>query len=233
VAMTLMGGPFAGSSGGSYNMAAPTAAPNANPVKPGGINALGQGSQPGPAVQERAAGPKNAGGKGMDPLAERSRFAGAQYSMARELANGQPDAAVKIAARFWNARVPVNYSKELEIAGETRRYSNGNVTVTIGPTGAHDASNLISTTGYEVGVHVRQARLGNWAPSSNNIANAVNEIEGYDFEIANAGRTGISANELGQLRQFRSEFYDVIRGTPYQARVNAGNYQLFSQDVVQ
>jgi RHS repeat-associated protein len=55
VAMTLTGGPFGGSAGGSYGVAAPTAAPNANPVKPGGINALGQGSQPGPAVQERPA----------------------------------------------------------------------------------------------------------------------------------------------------------------------------------
>jgi RHS repeat-associated protein len=64
VAMTLMGGPFGGSSGGSYNVAAPTAAPNANPVKPGGINALGQGSQPGPSranPESMAAGAKNAG----------------------------------------------------------------------------------------------------------------------------------------------------------------------------
>jgi RHS repeat-associated protein len=53
VAMTLTGSPFGGSSGGSYGVAAPSGTPNANPVKPGGTNAVGQGSPPGP-VQERA-----------------------------------------------------------------------------------------------------------------------------------------------------------------------------------
>jgi RHS repeat-associated protein len=49
---TLAGNPFQGSSGGSFNVAAPSGAPNASPVKPGGTQAVGQQSPPG-AMQER------------------------------------------------------------------------------------------------------------------------------------------------------------------------------------
>jgi hypothetical protein len=43
---TLAGNPFQGSSGGSFSVAAPSGAPNASPVKPGGTNAVGQGRPP-------------------------------------------------------------------------------------------------------------------------------------------------------------------------------------------
>jgi len=52
---TLLANPFVGSSGGTYGAAAPSGAQNSNPVKPGGMNAVGQGRPPGAAaVQERA-----------------------------------------------------------------------------------------------------------------------------------------------------------------------------------
>jgi RHS repeat-associated protein len=51
---TLLANPFVGSSGGTYGAAAPSGAQNSNPVKPGGMNAVGQGRPPGAAaVQER------------------------------------------------------------------------------------------------------------------------------------------------------------------------------------
>jgi RHS repeat-associated protein len=66
---TLLGNPFGGSSGGSFNLAAPSGTPNASPVKPGGTNAVGQGSPP-RVVQEGGFAPQGAApGAGASPQA--------------------------------------------------------------------------------------------------------------------------------------------------------------------
>lgn len=46
VAGTLAGNPFGGSAGGTQSLAAPSGAASSSPVKPGGTNAVGQGSAP-------------------------------------------------------------------------------------------------------------------------------------------------------------------------------------------
>jgi hypothetical protein len=62
--------PFQGSQDGSFSLAAPSGAPNASPVRPGGTNAVGQGSQPGPAMQERRMAAAQTAAMQSDPVAE-------------------------------------------------------------------------------------------------------------------------------------------------------------------
>jgi hypothetical protein len=76
---------------------------------------------------------------------------------------------------------------------------------------------------------VLQAQSGNWAPRTDAWGYAVNELEGYDWEIRESGRTGLSGDDLASVRQLRSQYYEEIRGTPYQSRVDGGNYQLVTK----
>ena len=171
-----------------------------------------------------------------NPLSDRSRFAGTEYALNRALRGPDRDLdrAVEIAARFWGIgrRIPVGYSpSQSDAAGTNFWPDTGALTIELGPTGASSARVLLSTM-YHERIHIAQARAGNWSARSRRWAVAVNELEAYDAELAISKRLGLSAEETSVVQDFRSQYYEEVRGTQYQPNVDRGDYRIDPEDLI-
>lgn len=101
--------------------------------------------------------------------------------------------------------------------------SGKKVKVTLGEPAFTTPGWLASTKLHEIVGHGGQAASDHWYRSDK--GNALNEIEAYDLEIKNAETTGLSKDEIDELKKRRQEYYDELSDAN-KAKVDKGNYVL-------
>jgi len=97
----------------------------------------------------------------------------------------------------------LTYSPELEIDGKTHQGGS----VEIGDSAFNSPGWLASTIGHEA-LHAKQLNEGRWYTDST--GTALNEVEAYDCELANAEQNGLSAAEIEAVRARRAESLDGL-----------------------
>lgn len=108
------------------------------------------------------------------------------------------------------------------VSGEAVATKDG--TVRVGDEAFRDAAWLGSSLGHEIEIHVNeQAMKGNWYTGA--IGTPLQEVQAYDYEIANADRYGTTKENLEDLEKRRAEHYDQLPDE-YQKRVDAGDYTM-------
>ena len=108
--------------------------------------------------------------------------------------------------------------------GATILDRDGTVRVQIGDLAFASAGWLGSTIAHEVEVHVnRQIAMGRHAPASDEEGASIEEIEAYDFEIANQARFGVQPDEEKLVHRRRMAFYLKLQ-SENRSRVDSGVY---------
>ncbi len=101
---------------------------------------------------------------------------------------------------------------------------DGTVRVEIGDLAFGSAAELGSTIGHEVEVHVnRQIAKGVHYPMSDEQGWLIQELEAYDYELANKDRYGLSADEVNVLKTRRAIFYRRLQWD-HRQRADVGKY---------
>jgi len=94
--------------------------------------------------------------------------------------------------------------------------------VVLGPRAYNSEGWLASTVGHEL-VHVDQIMMGNLVADPSSATNNINEIEAYDWELANSRRLGLTPTEISTLQSMRGAY--VFRADPYYITQSIeGNY---------
>jgi hypothetical protein len=175
-------------------------------------------------------------------LQDRSRLAGVQYAISRQLHSGNVEGAIETARNFWgiNPRVRIRPDPELRddfgrlmYAATTYYPTTGAATITIGAPATTDARSLLSTLLHE-NVHVTQGQgtPTNWAPRSRPTARAVNELEAFRAERNISSSLGLTEGHVRAIDAGVDYNESLIVGTEYESRVARRNYQLFDSDVI-
>lgn len=110
------------------------------------------------------------------------------------------------------------------VSGEGLSSSDG--TVTIGDDAFKDPAWLGSSIGHESEAHVnKQGAQGKWYTGPE--GTAIQEVQAYDYEIANADRYGTSPENLAELKRRRNAYYNQL-SDQYKQRVNGNppNYDM-------
>jgi hypothetical protein len=111
-----------------------------------------------------------------------------------------------------------------EREGATFLDRDGTLRVVIGDKAFRSPAWLGSTIAHEVEVHVnRQIAKGRRASASDEEGTSIEEVEAYDFELANQARFGMHADEGKLVRQRRMAFYRTLQ-YENRRRVDAGVY---------
>jgi WXG100 family type VII secretion target len=103
-------------------------------------------------------------------------------------------------------------------SGEGETSKDG--TVTIGDAAYSSPGWLASSVGHEA-LHARQSTGGRWYTDKDGAA--LNEVEAYDWEIANADSNGLSRAEVAELTKRRKAYYDTMSAA-VKARADRGVY---------
>ena len=171
-------------------------------------------------------------------LADRSRFAGTEYDIARKL-HGRGGAidragALKIANRFWGApKVQSIYDHTVEgYAVIVRTRGSGALAISYGTKSFQSPRTLISSVYHESIVNGGHARAGNCAREDTK-GNDINEIEAYSAELRLAPLTGINQGEIDELSGLRQEYYDDLFGSSLQGQVDKGDFSVPKGDLAQ
>ena len=108
------------------------------------------------------------------------------------------------------------------VSGEAVTSKDGSVRV--GDEAFRDAGWLGSSLGHEIEIHVNeQAEKGNWYTGA--MGTALQEVQAYDYEIANADRYGTTKENLEDLEKRREDNYNQL-SDEYKKRADAGNYEM-------
>jgi uncharacterized Zn-binding protein involved in type VI secretion len=87
---------------------------------------------------------------------------------------------------------------------------------------------LGSSIAHETEVHVNeQAKKGKWYTGKQ--GTAIQEVQAYDHEIANARKYGLTDSEVNDLKKRRKRDYDEL-DPEYQKRADKGNYDMKKGD---
>ncbi len=110
-----------------------------------------------------------------------------------------------------NVPLGVHYSTQGDMRyreGVTYFDQDGTIRVEIGDEAFRSAAELGSTIGHEVEVHVnRQIVQQVFYPPSDEQGTLIQEVEAYDYELANADRYGLSPDEVKLLQRRRAIHY--------------------------
>jgi hypothetical protein len=104
--------------------------------------------------------------------------------------------------------------------------SGGKVEVTLGKKTFSSPGWLASTELHEMVAHGDQAAQGRWYVDAQ--GSALNEVEAYDLELANAAATGLTNAEIAKLQEARKEEYDTL-STANKKQADRGDYRLANQ----
>ena len=108
------------------------------------------------------------------------------------------------------------------VSGEAETSSDG--TVRVGDDAFASPGWLGSSLAHETEVHVnKQAEKGNWYLGAQ--GTALQEVEAYDHEIANAKKFGLTDTEIKELEKRRSSHYDELE-PDYKKRADKGIYTM-------
>ncbi|HJX83946.1 MAG TPA: hypothetical protein VJ723_06350, partial [Candidatus Angelobacter sp.] len=135
--------------------------------------------------------------------------------------------AIELADKYYkipqdNADGDPEYVPGTEGEGESSR-SGKKVKVALGEDTFTTPGWLASTKLHEIVGHGGQAASDRWYEDPK--GNAINEIEAYDLEIKNADKTGLSKDEIEELKKRRKEYYDTL-SEANQNKVDKGDYTL-------
>jgi len=143
--------------------------------------------------------------------ARRSRYRELQLRCARvkQVAIARAIEAYNIDVR--NIPLGVHYSMHGDMRdreGATYLDQDGTIRVEIGDQAFRSAAQLGSTIGHEVEVHVnRQILQQVFYPPSDEQGTLIQEVEAYDYELANTDRYGLSPDEVKLLKRRRAIHY--------------------------
>ena len=150
---------------------------------------------------------------GVDPQApaRRSRYGELQLRCARVKQAAIARAIVAYNIDVRNVPFGVHYSMHGDMGqreGATYLDQDGTIRVEIGNGAFRSAAELGSTIGHEVEVHVnRQIVQQVFYPASDEQGTLIQEVEAYDYELANADRYGLSPDEVKLLKRRRAIHY--------------------------
>ena len=155
---------------------------------------------------------------------ENGPVAQCQADIQREIDNFHKQAAIDMAIRHYDIDISnakkVKYDKNH--VGDAEALSNG--VVKVGEASLLSPGWLASSIAHETEVHINnQLEKGKWYEGPQ--GTALQEVEAYDFEIANADRFGLTDAEVERLKKRRKEYYDKL--TPeYQKKADSGDYTM-------
>jgi RHS repeat-associated protein len=164
----------------------------------------------------------NYGGVDSGQIPSSSKIAEVSDAMAK----GDRPLAIRLAADAWGITGAANATYNPFISPKRAGNTTPTGTVQIGPSAFVDpltnmprsAGFLASTLAHEA-VHVHQVNTGNYAQTGT-VGEKVNEIEGYDRELRELPRFGMSPTEIQQTRALRNDLYgDVIKDSFYRSRI--------------
>ena len=108
------------------------------------------------------------------------------------------------------------------VSGEASTSKDGKVSV--GDAAFSSPGWLASSAAHETEVHVnKQGKAGKWYTGT--MGTAIQEVQAYDHEIANAHKYNLTEAEIKDLKKRRKEHYDQLNGD-YKTRADAGNYDM-------
>lgn len=157
-----------------------------------------------------------------------ARAAAAKAAAVREVQDlidkGDKQQAIDKALKAFNIDTSKTKSTTYDatVSGEAVTSKDG--TVKVGDEAFRDAGWLGSSLGHETEVHVnQQADQGKWYTGA--IGTPLQEVQAYDYEIANADRYGTTAANLQDLQNRRDGYYNQLPAD-YKTRADAGNYDM-------
>lgn len=115
-----------------------------------------------------------------------------------------------------------HYDPALDYNGSAEKQGN-KVEVTLGAETFKSPAWLASTQLHELVGHGTQAASGRWYEDAQ--GSALNEVEAYDLELANAAATGLTNGEINKLKKARQEEYEKLNAAN-QAKADKGDYTL-------
>lgn len=138
---------------------------------------------------------------------------------------GDRDAAIQEASRLYNIDTsavngPIRFDQSISGEGVT---SVGG-TVKIGADAFTSPGWLASSIGHEA-LHARQLKEGRWDRKDTPQGIAINEVEGYDWEINHAVQNGLNQQDVATLKHRREQHYQRLSDTN-KHRIDQGNYTL-------
>ncbi|HEX8264595.1 MAG TPA: type VI secretion system tip protein TssI/VgrG [Pyrinomonadaceae bacterium] len=132
------------------------------------------------------------------------------------------DEAVKVYNIDTSKTKSITYDPAVDGEGETTEDGH----VKIGDDAFRDPAWLGSTVGHESEIHAKeQGAKGKWYTGPE--GTAIQEVQAYDYEIANAERYGTSPADVAEAKRRRQEHYDAL-SDEYKQRVdgNPPNYDM-------
>lgn len=177
------------------------------------------------AAEEEAARLFHGDGAGIGPDGNASANPPREAQVQKLIDAGNRDAAIQEASRLYNIDTsavngPIHFDNS--VSGEGVTSVNG--TVKIGTDAFTSPGWLASSIGHEA-LHARQLKEGRWDLKDTPQGIAINEVEGYDWEINHATQNGLSHQEIAILKQRREHHYQKLSSTNKQ-RVDQGNYNV-------
>jgi DNA repair exonuclease SbcCD ATPase subunit len=137
---------------------------------------------------------------------------------------GKKDEAIQKAMEYYG--VDKSQAKSIvydsSVSGEAEASSDGSVKV--GNKAFSSPGWLASSAAHELEVHVnKQAKASKWYTGK--MGTAIQEVQAYDHEIANAHKYDLTEAEIKALKKRRKAYYDQLNAD-YQKRADEGNYDM-------
>ena len=108
------------------------------------------------------------------------------------------------------------------VSGEAETSKDG--TITVGDKSFSSPGWLASSAAHEAEVHVnKQAKAGKWYTGP--MGTAIQEVQAYDHELANAHKYNLTEAEIKDLKKRRKAYYDQLNGD-YKKQAEGGNYDM-------
>ena len=108
------------------------------------------------------------------------------------------------------------------VSGEAETSKDG--TITVGDKSFSSPGWLASSAAHEAEVHVnKQAKAGKWYTGP--MGTAIQEVQAYDHELANAHKYNLTEAEIKDLKKRRKAYYDQLNGD-YKTQADGGNYDM-------
>ncbi len=142
------------------------------------------------------------------------------------ITSGKKDEAIQKAIEVYG--VDKSQAKKIvydaSVSGEAETSKDG--TISVGDKSFSSPGWLASSTAHEAEVHVnKQGKAGKWYTGT--MGTAVQEVQAYDHEIANAHKYNLTEAEIKELKKRRKEHYDQLNDD-YKKRADENNYDMKS-----
>lgn len=135
---------------------------------------------------------------------------------------GKKQEAIDKAIKYYKIDTSKTKSVTYDPKNKGEAVTSKDGTVKIGDKAFSSPNWLGSSIGHEVEIHVNeQAKKGNWYTGTQ--GTALQEVQAYDYEIANAKRYGTSKKDIADLKARRAAYYSELN-SDYKARADAKNY---------